>query len=67
MADAEKMKAAIEDVIPHIGAWTALLEARVESMEASGPDGEGDADLTHAQHELRAMKRDLATLAQSVR
>ena len=60
--DATKTAAAVEDIRPHVPHWIALLEAHVASLPPDGPDGSGEADRSFAEHELRAMKRDLGAL-----
>ena len=62
MPDDQKLRAAVNEVRPHIPAWIALLEAHVESLPPDGPDGSGDCARSYAEHELRAMRRDLGAL-----
>ena len=65
--DVHKITQAIEDIRPHVPAWIMLLERHVASLPPdsfpSGHDGdEGSCERGYAEHELRAMKRDLAAL-----
>lgn len=56
------LEAAVADIRPHVGSWIKLLEAHVASLPPDGPAGSGDADRSYAEHELRAMRRDLGAL-----
>jgi hypothetical protein len=52
----------IADIRPHVPHWIDLLEAYVASLPPDGPDGSGETDRSFAEHELRAMKRELGAL-----
>lgn len=61
----EAVALAIEDIRSHAAAWIKLLTAYVNSLPPDTPptaENEGNADRSYAEHELRAMKRDLAAL-----
>lgn len=59
---AEARHAAIEDIRPHFAAWTALLEIYVDSLPPDSVLNDNDAARSYAEHELRAMHRDLGAL-----
>jgi hypothetical protein len=68
---AANVMAAIEDIRPHVPAWIKLLETHIASLppdrDPSGHDGDdGSSDRGYAEHELRAMKRDLGALLATV-
>jgi hypothetical protein len=59
------LRAAVEDVRPHASAWIRLLSAYVDSLPpdtTDTPERVGCSDRSYAEHELRAMKRDLGAL-----
>lgn len=60
------LDAAVADIRPHAHAWIELLERYVSSLPPDGPvdphTGESACDRSYAEHELRAMRRDLAAL-----
>ena len=59
------LEAAIEEIRPHADAWISLMEAYVASLPPDTPETPeqaGTADRSYAEHELRAMRRDLAAL-----
>ncbi len=69
MLDTDKALAAIADIRPHASAWIKLLEAHVASLPPDRPhsaEAEGCFDRSYAEHELAAMKRDLAALLAAV-
>jgi hypothetical protein len=60
-----KLDRAIADIRPHAAAWIKLLTAYVNSLPPDTEptaESEGNADRSYAEHELRAMKRDLTAL-----
>ena len=64
-----RMTAVVADIESHISAWTGLLEAHIAALSPdrspSGHDGdEGSSERGYAEHELRAMRRDLGALVQ---
>lgn len=65
-----RMRAAIEDVRSHVDAWVSLLAEYVSTLppdtQPTSEDSAGLSDRSYAEHELRAMNRDLAALIKSV-
>jgi hypothetical protein len=57
---------AVDEVVPHVPAWIKLVERYVASLPPDGSEGSGQADRSHAEHELAAMKRDLGTLSRAL-
>ena len=61
---AEARRAEIENIRPHVSAWIALLQTYMDSLPATsgGLIDDDEAARSYAQHELRAMQRDLGAL-----
>ena len=61
-----RLLAAVDDVRSHVTAWTALLVQHVHSLphdEQPTPENDSpDCARSYAEHELAAMRRDLAAL-----
>lgn len=62
----DPLRQAAKDVAPHVRAWTVLLEEHVQSLPEDGEPGSGDAARSYAEHELRAMRRDLGALTHAL-
>lgn len=62
----DPLRQAAKEVAPHAGAWLALLSEHVETLPEDGLDGSGDSARSYAEHELRAMRRDLGALGQAL-
>ncbi len=63
-----KLQTAIAEVRPHVDAWIYLLSSYVDSLPPDTQptaESDGTADRSYAEHELRAMKRDLVALVAS--
>jgi hypothetical protein len=52
----------IEDIRQHVPAWIGLLEEHVARLSEDGLLGTSDGARSYAEHELKAMKRDLTAL-----
>jgi hypothetical protein len=56
------LDAAVTDIRPHVETWIMLLESYVARLPPDGPAGSSEANRSYAEHELRAMRRDLGAL-----
>lgn len=60
---------AANDVAAHVDAWINLLRRHIASLPDDLPETaheDGTSDKSYAQHELRAMERDLPALLNAV-
>ena len=64
-AEIARLRSAVADIRSHVPAWIKLLESHVASLPPDRPhaaEADGCFDRSYAEHELAAMKRDLAAL-----